>query len=73
MPGGKFINGKLQGNGHISFANGDRYQGNFKDGYRCGFGTMEYKNLPLYERVRHGGHDDIQLERDIKDHGTYNG
>ena len=33
MPGGQFINGKLTGNGHISFANGDRYQGSFKDGF----------------------------------------
>ena len=73
MPGGSFINGKLTGNGHISFANGDRYQGSFKDGFRSGFGTMEYKNLPCFERVRLGGLEGIQIEKDAKDHATYSG
>jgi len=68
MPGGQFIHGKLQGNGHISFSNGDKYQGAFKDGFRSGFGTMEYRNLSCYER----GGDGVQMQEG-KDHATYSG
>lgn len=34
---------------------------------------MEYKNLPMFERVRLGSLEGIQVEKDVKDHGTYNG
>jgi hypothetical protein len=30
--------------GVIVFKNGDRYKGSFKDGRKCGNGTMVYKN-----------------------------
>jgi hypothetical protein len=34
---------------------------------------MEYKNLALFERVRLGGFEGVQMEKDNKDTGTYNG
>ncbi len=43
--GGRFVNGRLYGNGRILFESGDVYEGEFKDGRRSGQGKMEYKNI----------------------------
>ena len=38
------------GNGTLSYLNGDLYEGIFKDGKRgCGLGKMEYCNGDIYE------------------------
>lgn len=42
---GKFLNGRLYGQGKITFINGDSYEGMFKDGKRCGQGRMQYKSI----------------------------
>ena len=66
---GKFIDGKLFGEGTISFYNGDHYRGMFKDGNRCGNGVLEYKNLPVYERVGTDEGNDVVLNHDGRDEG----
>jgi len=34
---------------------------------------MEYKSLPVFERIRLGSLEGVQIEKDGRDHGTYNG
>ena len=41
---GEFANGKLNGKGIMTYADGTIYEGNFKDGLEHGFGTVEYSN-----------------------------
>ena len=41
---GYWLIGKQNGNGTISFQNGDKYSGEFKDGVICGQGQMIYSN-----------------------------
>lgn len=45
---GRFVNGRLYGQGKILFVNGDVYEGMFKDGKRCGHGKMQYKSIRRY-------------------------
>lgn len=56
--------------GTITFKNGDKYRGSFKDGHPCGQGTMHYKNSLIgsngvvedatYEGLWKGGRRDGQ-------------
>lgn len=45
---GGLVNGYYQGEGSITYANGDKYVGNFKDGLRSGKGTLTYANGDKY-------------------------
>ena len=46
---GEMVNGKLNGQGKISFDDGTSYIGTFKDDIRNGYGTQIYKNGDKYE------------------------
>lgn len=59
---GSFTNGKLYNRGTITFHNGDKYRGSFKDGRPCGHGELKYtRSLPgsqgqEYEEAEYVGH-----------------
>lgn len=48
---GRFMKGRLYGQGRINFINGDVYEGMFKDGKRCGHGRMQYKSIKKYQNL----------------------
>lgn len=55
--GGYFLRGKLNGPGKATFANGDLFEGDFRDGVFSGQGKMIYKNLDseYYEEAIYTG------------------
>ena len=48
MKGG-WLYGKQNSQGTFYFQNGDKYSGNFKDGFLSGQGIMTYSNGDIYE------------------------
>lgn len=46
---GRFVRGKENGHGAMSFANGESYEGNFDDGHMSGLGTFVYRDAGVYE------------------------
>jgi hypothetical protein len=69
---GKFINGRLYGEGKISFINGDVYEGEFKDGKRCGHGKMQYKSVKKYHEFDDNISTSTGKDQDY-DYATYEG
>ena len=45
---GLFVKGRLEGMGSITYANGEKYEGSFKDGKRYGKGIMHYLVLSKF-------------------------
>ena len=48
---GSLVHGKMNGQGTLTFKNGDSYTGNFKNGIFSGKGTMEIGRASCRERV----------------------
>jgi hypothetical protein len=42
---GRFLRGKLNGRVNVRYANGDTFQGEYRDGKKCGHGVHNYTNL----------------------------
>ena len=69
--------------GTITFKNGDKYRGSFKDGHPCGYGTMHYKNSLIgangvvedatYEGYFKGGKRDGKGTMTWVDHTSFTG
>lgn len=43
------MKGKFEGRGFLTYANGDTYEGNFKDNMKDGYGVLKLTNHQSYQ------------------------